>query len=112
VVDGGTLVTDGSQPHMRIVVTGAAGFVGRPLVAALGTAHRVVAIDREPFGAGAAERDPALARAVNVDGTLSLIEAAAAAGQRPLRPRCAARGGLRQPAAHARATGRCGGFSA
>lgn len=33
---------------MRILITGAGGFVGRALIAALGTEHRIVAIDNAP----------------------------------------------------------------
>ncbi len=106
---------------MRVVVTGAGGFVGRRLVARL-DGHEVVAIDQAPpesvaefdhvtaltgdlcdssvldaafsggcdavvhlatVPGGAAERQPALAKKVNVDGTMALGDAAVSAGQCP-----------------------------
>ena len=105
---------------MRIVVTGAGGFVGRRLLARL-AGHDVVAIDRVPGSVpeldhvtaltgdlcdaavldaafsggcdavihlatvpgGAAEQQPALAKKVNVDGTMALGGAAASAGRCP-----------------------------
>ena len=97
---------------MRIVVTGAGGFVGQALIRALGGAHDIVALDTALRGGGgditdpavlavtfadgcdavvhlatvpggAAEGDPALAKRVNVDATMALVEAAAAAGDSP-----------------------------
>jgi nucleoside-diphosphate-sugar epimerase len=104
---------------MHIVVTGANGFIGRPLVNRLARlGHQVVALDRtvEPcpgvevvvgdiadlavlghafaggcdaavhlatIPGGAAEADPAGARRVNIEATMALSEAAAAAGRRP-----------------------------
>ena len=100
---------------MRIVITGAGGFVGRALLARFGDAHDIVAVDSKLDGidgiegdiadpaiiaqafaagcdavvhlatvpGGAAELDPALAKRVNVDATMALVEAAAGAGQRP-----------------------------
>lgn len=98
---------------MRVVVTGACGFVGRTLTARLREAgHDVVGVDQagdpdllgdiaEPevvsrlfasgcdavvhlatVPGGAAEQDPALAKRVNLDGTIALAGAAAAAGAR------------------------------
>lgn len=99
---------------MRIVVTGAGGFVGHALLRQL-RGHDVVGLDRELHGmpgvegdlrdrtvlqrafaggcdavvhlatipGGAAETDPRLAREVNVDATMELIDVAANAGQRP-----------------------------
>jgi nucleoside-diphosphate-sugar epimerase len=104
---------------MRIIVTGAGGFLGRHLTPLLRD-HEVVALDRAPPSApprhvtpiegdirdpaclhaafargcdaaihlavipgGAAEQDPALAKAVNIDATMALVEAAAATGARP-----------------------------
>lgn len=40
---------------MRIVVTGAGGFVGRALIATIGAAHEIVALDCTPTGAGKLE---------------------------------------------------------
>lgn len=100
---------------MRILITGAGGFVGRALVTALRDSHDIVAVDSrlgniqgiegditDPFviataiaggcdaivhlatvPGGAAESDPALAKAVNVDATMALIDAAAASGNQP-----------------------------
>jgi len=100
---------------VKIVITGAAGFVGRALTASLGSAHSVIAVDQHLNGmpgiagdladpavlqaafahgcdavvhlatvpGGAAELDPAQAKRVNVDGTMALIDAAAAAGHTP-----------------------------
>lgn len=104
---------------MRIVVTGANGFIGQPLVGRLTQlGHEVVALDRtvEPcpgveavigdigdpaalrhafaggcdavvhlatVPGGAAEAGPVAARRVNLDATMALSEAAAAAGRRP-----------------------------
>lgn len=100
---------------MRIVVTGAGGFVGRALIRALGDAHDVVAVDTCLNGqpgiegdlcdpavlerafapgcdgvvhlatvpGGAAERDPDLAKRVNLDASMALIDAAAKGGMRP-----------------------------
>ena len=101
---------------MRIVVTGAGGFVGRELVAALKDSHDLVGIDTVPLPEGcrpiqgdltdqktldaafaepcdavihlatvpgaAAEANPALAKRVNLDATMALIDAAAATGKR------------------------------
>lgn len=105
---------------MRIVVTGAGGFLGRTLAPLLHD-HEVVAVDLvtaplEGFAhvelvegdicdpsiigaafaggcdavvhlatipSGAAEVDPARAKAVNLDGSLAVLEAAAAHGERP-----------------------------
>lgn len=105
---------------MRIVVTGAGGFVGRHLISKLGT-HDVIALDTVtdniPAAAnvdllagdfcdaavleqafkggcdavvhlatvpgGAAERSPALAWRVNVEGSMRLCEVAARSGTRP-----------------------------
>ena len=105
---------------MRVVVTGAGGFVGRRLVERLG-AHEVVALDVKADGipelphvqavagdlcdpevlnlamqdgcdavvhlatipGGAAEADPELAKRVNVDGTMALLNVAAGTGQCP-----------------------------
>ncbi|MDG3443527.1 NAD-dependent epimerase/dehydratase family protein [Nitrospirillum amazonense] len=117
---------------MRIILTGAGGFVGRHLARRLlargpngGRVERLVLADLEPpafddirvrrvvgdlsdaavrarlvadgadmlfhlaaLPGGAATRDPALSRKVNLDGTLDLIEAMAAAhGGRTLPPR-------------------------
>ena len=102
---------------MRIVVTGAGGFVGRALIAALKDVHDLVGIDaaelpigcrairgdlsaqktldaafEEPCDAvihlatvpgAAAEADPAMAKRVNLDASMALIDAAAASGRRP-----------------------------
>ena len=100
---------------MRIVITGAGGFVGRALIRALGDTHDVVAVDSCLNGApgiegdlgepaildrafaggcdavvhlatvpgGAAERDPVLAKRVNLDAGMALIDVAAKAGKRP-----------------------------
>lgn len=99
---------------MRVVVTGAGGFVGRALMRAL-AGHDVLAVDSRLHGApgiggdlcdpavldrafepgcdavihlatipgGAAEADPALAKRVNLDATMALIDAAARCGARP-----------------------------
>jgi len=104
---------------MRVIVTGANGFVGRVLVRRLvERGHRVVALDQVSGAApdvdaiagdiadaailartfaqgcdavvhlatvpgGAAEADPVAARRINLDATIALSEAAAAAGTRP-----------------------------
>ena len=103
---------------MRIVITGAGGFVGRSLVQKLAGRHEIVAVDTHPVGigaieevigdlgdpsvlarafarpcnavihlatvpGGAAERNPAEAKRVNIDATMALIDAAAASGGRP-----------------------------
>ncbi len=103
---------------MRIVITGAAGFVGRALIRKLADAHDIVALDSRVTGirniedivgdigdpvvlgrafaqpcdavvhlatvpGGAAEQNPAEAKRVNVDATMALIDAAAAAGNCP-----------------------------
>lgn len=105
---------------MRIVVTGAGGFIGTALTKML-SEHQVIAIDRCLDGVahlphvtaivgdisqpatlewafatgcdavihlatvpgGAAEADPALAKLINVDASMLLIDAAARAGNRP-----------------------------
>lgn len=105
---------------MRIIITGAGGFVGRHLVTRLAD-HDIVALDHVAGGipelprvtpvvgdlcdsrvlerafadgcdavihlatvpGGAAEQDPALAKEVNVDATMALAAAAAAAGSKP-----------------------------
>ena len=105
---------------MRIIVTGAGGFVGRQLVEHL-AGHEVIALDHIPDAipalpgvtvmggnlcdpsivakafdggcdavihlatvpGGAAEQDPVLAKDVNVDATMALTTAAAAAGAAP-----------------------------
>jgi nucleoside-diphosphate-sugar epimerase len=100
---------------MRIILTGAGGFIGRQVSKSLEGKHDVVAIDHQLHGAsgiegdlcdpslldkafangceavihlatvpgGAAELDPALAKRVNVDATMALIDAAAQAGTTP-----------------------------
>lgn len=100
---------------MKIVVTGAGGFVGRNLVHRLADRHEVVATDsrlgditgmegdlRDPallgrlfeggcdavvhlatVPGGAAEINPLLAKQVNIDATMALIDAAARAGNAP-----------------------------
>lgn len=104
---------------MRVIVTGAAGFVGRVLLRRLvDQGRRVVALDYVANSApdfeaiagdiadpailarafaqgcdavvhlatipgGAAEADPVAARRINLDATIALSEAAAAAGTRP-----------------------------
>ena len=102
-----------------MLVTGAAGFVGRSVMARLRGSHEAIGLDVVPGSGvdvcgdlrdaavlaqafaggvdavihlatvpgGAAERDPALAWAVNVDGTRALADAAMAAssGARPTR---------------------------
>jgi len=98
---------------MRIIVTGASGFVGRALTAALReSGHDVVGVDRTgspdlvgdiadvgfvaqlfsercdavahlaTVPGGAAEQDPTMAKRVNLDATMLLADAAAAAGAR------------------------------
>lgn len=105
---------------MRIVVTGAGGFVGSRLIRGL-VEHEVVALDNLPSGipdlpnvtavvgdlcdstvqaaaiadgcdvvvhlatvpGGAAEDNPELARRVNLDGTMRLVETAARVGNQP-----------------------------
>lgn len=100
---------------MRIVITGAGGFVGRTLAAALTGQHDLRLVDARLGGlpgiegdlcdpatraavfadgcdalihlatvpGGAAEQDPARAKAVNIDATMALIDEAAAAGACP-----------------------------
>lgn len=100
---------------MRIIVTGAGGFIGQAVIRALSNEHDVVAVDSCLNGAkgiegdlceaatveramaggcdavihlatvpgGAAEADPALARRVNFDASIALIEAAAQVGDSP-----------------------------
>jgi D-erythronate 2-dehydrogenase len=100
---------------VRIIVTGAGGFIGRAVRHALDGAHDVVAIDHQLQGAigiegnlcdatvldmaladgcdavihlatvpgGTAELNPALAKRVNVNATMALIDAAARSGNRP-----------------------------
>lgn len=100
---------------MKILVTGAGGFVGRALLAELAGKHQIVAVDaklddiggiegdicdpamlKEAVGdgcdavvhlatvpGGAAELDPAWAKRVNIDTTMALIDAVAAARQTP-----------------------------
>lgn len=99
---------------MRIILTGAGGFVGSALRASLAS-HDIVGIDSALHGApgiegdlcdratlqaafaggcdavvhlatvpgGGAEADPALAKRVNVDATMALVDIAAQAGNRP-----------------------------
>lgn len=99
---------------MKIVLTGAGGFIGSALRRRL-MDHDVVAVDSDLRGApgvegdlcepetlarafsggcdavvhlatvpgGAAEADPALAKRVNLDATMALVDAAASAGTRP-----------------------------
>lgn len=100
---------------MKIVVTGAGGFVGRNLVHRLADRHEVVATDSRlgdipgiegdlcdpalldrlfeggcdavmhlaTVPGGAAELKPLLAKKVNIDATMALIDAAARAGKAP-----------------------------
>lgn len=100
---------------MRIILTGAGGFVGQEVRRCLQDRHEVVAIDQMLNGAsgiegdlcdkvtienafaggcdavihlatlpgGAAELDPALAKRINIDVTMALVDAAALAGNRP-----------------------------
>lgn len=100
---------------MRIIVTGAGGFVGQSLVRRLAPRHNVVATDQQlgdlsglegdlrdqafldrlfaggcdavvhlaTVPGGAAEEHPQLAKQVNVDATMALIDAAARAGSAP-----------------------------
>lgn len=100
---------------MRIILTGAGGFVGQEVRRCLQDRHEVVAIDQMLNGAsgiegdlcdkvtienafaggcdavihlatlpgGAAELDPALAKRINIDATMALVDAAALAGNRP-----------------------------
>ncbi len=106
---------------MRVLVTGAGGFVGRHLIRAMSGRYQVTAVDadlsaltHEPslrlcegdiadeavrqaaladgidgvvhlaaVPGGAAEADPALSRRVNINATLDLLDACAAAGSRP-----------------------------
>lgn len=99
----------------RIIITGAGGFVGRSLIAALGPAHDIVAVDSRlseidgiegdiadpeilarafamgcdavvhlaTVPGGAAELNPALAKQVNVDASMALVETARASGTCP-----------------------------
>ena len=111
------IVTGGTR-GLRVIITGAGGFVGKAVARDLAHHHDVVGIDRAPFTCddiapiigdlcdahvlqsafssgcdavihlatipgGAAEADPALARQVNIDSTMTLIDAAAQAGTRP-----------------------------
>jgi nucleoside-diphosphate-sugar epimerase len=106
---------------MRVLVTGAGGFVGRHLVRAMSGRFEVTAVDANlsaltpspslrlcegdladarvrqaalaggidgvvhlaAVPGGAAEADPALSRRVNIDATLDLLDACAAAGSAP-----------------------------
>jgi nucleoside-diphosphate-sugar epimerase len=106
---------------MRVLVTGAGGFIGRHLVQAMSGRFEVTAVDADlsaltprpglricegdlaeagvlraaleggidgvvhlaAVPGGAAEADPALSRRVNIDATLDLLEACAAAGKTP-----------------------------
>lgn len=100
---------------MRIIITGAGGFVGRAMIGALNKAHDIVAIDNHlahidgiegditdpdviarafaggcdavvhlaTVPGGAAELNPALAKQVNVDATMALVEGASATGKCP-----------------------------
>lgn len=100
---------------MKIVLTGAGGFIGHALQKALSGDHEMVGIDRQLNGAagiegdlcdratldtafangcdavihlatvpgGAAEADPDLARRVNLDATMALIETAGRTANRP-----------------------------
>ena len=100
---------------MRIILTGAGGFVGQEVRRCLQDKHEIVAIDHMLLGAagiegnlcdpatlekafangcdavihlatlpgGAAELDPALAKRVNIDATMALVDAAALAGSGP-----------------------------
>jgi nucleoside-diphosphate-sugar epimerase len=106
---------------MRVLVTGAGGFVGRHLVSAMSGRFEVTAVDADlsaltprpglrmcegdlsdkeliraaleggidgvvhlaAVPGGAAEADPALSRRINIDATLDLLDACAAAGKTP-----------------------------
>ncbi len=100
---------------MRIILTGAGGFIGQAVRRCLQDKHEIVAIDHRLHGAagiegdlcdpvalekafangcdavihlatvpgGAAELDPALAKRVNIDAAMALVDAAALAGSRP-----------------------------
>lgn len=107
---------------MKVLVTGAGGFVGRALVNRLAPHHHVVALDRDcaawsglagigcingdlsedstlrkvrgigpidtlvhlaTVPGGAAERDPEIARRINLDGSLRLIDAVCEGSVRP-----------------------------
>ena len=99
----------------RIIITGAGGFVGRALIAALGAEYDIIALDNRLAGidgiegdisdpaiisrafaggcdavvhlatvpGGAAELNPPLAKQVNVDASMALVEAATASGACP-----------------------------
>lgn len=108
-------------PGMRVLVTGAGGFVGRHLVDAMSGRFTITAVDADlaalrtgpglrlcegdladenllqsalaggidgvvhlaAVPGGAAEADPGLSRRVNIDATLRLLDACAAAGKAP-----------------------------